>query len=220
MPTLQYWFSGAAFYLAASFAFGIFVGLIGIKNMVSDKAFFFLIVIAVNITLFAWRTAALQEEQNAEFKNTLTRIAKKMNIGEDRVIQPAASSSYCFLKADLTDLKHQTVPLPLWIEATANFHNVQYWISPASAHRNPKDPAYWSLDTPKLLPVVYKSSILSPSRVKPGDYIIEFSTEEGGFVESLKILEFKGELIQVIDVYNGNTSEKLYASPRPEGFIE
>jgi hypothetical protein len=75
MPHIEYWFSGAAVYLAGSFAFAIFVGMIGIKEMVSRRLFTALMGVAVVLTALAWRTAAKQEQDNSELTQSITTIA-------------------------------------------------------------------------------------------------------------------------------------------------
>jgi hypothetical protein len=64
MPAVQYWFSGAALYLAGSFAFAIIVSLIGIRSMISQRSFYGLIFIAVVLSGLAWHTAAKQERDS------------------------------------------------------------------------------------------------------------------------------------------------------------
>jgi hypothetical protein len=97
MPSLQYWFSGAAIYFAGSFAFAIVVGLIGIKSMISKRLFAAMMVFALILTLLAWRTAARQEEtsaqqdqDNRELKSTLNKIASSINIDPNQSAQSLA----------------------------------------------------------------------------------------------------------------------------------
>jgi hypothetical protein len=65
MPAFQYWITGTSLFLAGSFVFTVAVGLIGIREMISHKAFMILMVFAVALSFLAWRTAAKQEEVSA-----------------------------------------------------------------------------------------------------------------------------------------------------------
>jgi hypothetical protein len=78
MPSLACWFSGTALFLAGSFAFGITVGLVGIRTAVSNKFFLFFGIIAVILTAFAWWTAANNEETSATQKRQLMAIRESV----------------------------------------------------------------------------------------------------------------------------------------------
>jgi|GEM_PF-6280285 len=71
MPPLEAWFSGTALFFAGSFAFGITVGLIGIKRMMSKKIFTLLEIAAVILTACAWWSAAGSEATSAVQKSRL-----------------------------------------------------------------------------------------------------------------------------------------------------
>jgi hypothetical protein len=72
IPALHFWFSGAAPFLAGSFAFTVAVGLIGIRQVISHRTFAFLLVVAIALSGLAWHTAAKQEEDSAtEAKHSL-----------------------------------------------------------------------------------------------------------------------------------------------------
>lgn len=58
MPPLGAWFSGTALFFAGSFAFGLTVGLTGIKQMMSKKIFALFEIIAIILTACAWWSAA------------------------------------------------------------------------------------------------------------------------------------------------------------------
>jgi septal ring factor EnvC (AmiA/AmiB activator) len=78
MPSWENWFSGTALFLAGSFLFAISVGIIGIREMISDRTFLAFMFIALNLGLLAWYTAAKQESENTNLKTTLSRIAESI----------------------------------------------------------------------------------------------------------------------------------------------
>jgi hypothetical protein len=49
--------------------------------------------------------------------------------------------------------------------------------------------------------------------------MIEISARNGCFLESLNILEFNGELVQLIDIAKMSTCETVYKPPRPPGYV-
>jgi len=78
MPSFACWFSGTAVFLAGSFAFGITVGLVGIRTAVSNRFLLFFGIIAVILTAFAWWTAADNEETSAAQKRQLMAIRESV----------------------------------------------------------------------------------------------------------------------------------------------
>jgi hypothetical protein len=64
IPAPHFWFSNAALFLAGSFAFTVLVGLIGIRQMISNRVFSILLVVAIALSALAWCTAAKQEEDS------------------------------------------------------------------------------------------------------------------------------------------------------------
>ena len=81
-PPLSNWFSGTAIFLAGSFTFGVVVGLIGIRSMISDRVYWIFLVAAMVRGLLAWYTAAKQERDSAELKTQHrqnSRINRKVN---------------------------------------------------------------------------------------------------------------------------------------------
>ncbi|MEI9886366.1 MAG: hypothetical protein WDN08_07655 [Rhizomicrobium sp.] len=83
LPPLQYWFSGSALFLATSFAFGVVVGFVGIKDMISLKLFYILLTIGLLLTVAAWYSAASDAQDSADTKAKLTEIANAIHISPD-----------------------------------------------------------------------------------------------------------------------------------------
>lgn len=128
--------------------------------------------------------------------------------------------NYCFIRADASDLKNHAENVRLWIEATGNLYEVAYWMFPASSRRDPNDPRYWSFDKPRPpMSIVYKGAVLLGRAIPQGRYMIEFSAKNEAFLQSFSIVEFNGELIQLIEVVKMKTGEPVYRSPRPAGYI-
>jgi hypothetical protein len=73
LPPPHFWFTGAALFLAGSFAFTVLVGLIGIRQMISNRIFMVLLIVAAVLSALAWRTAAKQaEDEDAQQANAAT----------------------------------------------------------------------------------------------------------------------------------------------------
>jgi hypothetical protein len=110
MPETHHWFTGAALFLAGSFAFAILVGLIGIKEMVSRKLFAILTAMAVILSGLAWYTAAKQEEQNAFVSANIKRIADTTNVNPNQSAQALADQiigRISPMQKDLADAKEK-----------------------------------------------------------------------------------------------------------------
>jgi hypothetical protein len=90
MPPLACWFSGTALFLAGSFSFTIAVGLIGIKEMISDRFFIIFLFAAVNLSLLAWYTAAKQASDSADLTASIQKIAGTANINPNQSAQALA----------------------------------------------------------------------------------------------------------------------------------
>ncbi|MBI2716642.1 MAG: hypothetical protein HYX37_19680 [Rhizobiales bacterium] len=90
MPSIDHWFSGAALFLAGSFLFTIAVGIIGIREMISDKIFLVFLFAAVNLGLLAWYTAAKQERDTAELRINITKIAGAAGANPNQSVQTLA----------------------------------------------------------------------------------------------------------------------------------
>lgn len=80
MPACHYWFSGTALFLAASFTFASSVGLWGIKGQVPSRHFHALCVVGVLLAGFAWRTAAVQEQQSTELQKNVSRLPQIVDV--------------------------------------------------------------------------------------------------------------------------------------------
>jgi uncharacterized protein YdbL (DUF1318 family) len=82
LPAPDFWFTGTSLFLAGSFVFTIAVGLIGIREMISQRKFLVLMVFAVLLSGLAWRTAAKQEEDSAKQGTVIDSLNGQLsNIG-------------------------------------------------------------------------------------------------------------------------------------------
>ena len=90
MPPLTSWFSGTALFLGGSFAFTIAVGLIGIKEMISDRVFIIFLFVAVNLSLLAWFTAAKQAADSDILQASIQKIAGTAHIDPNQSAQALA----------------------------------------------------------------------------------------------------------------------------------
>jgi uncharacterized protein YdbL (DUF1318 family) len=79
LPAADFWFTGTSLFLAGSFAFTIAVGLIGIKEMISQRKFMVLMVFAILLSGLAWRTAAKQEEDSAKQGTVIDSLNGKLS---------------------------------------------------------------------------------------------------------------------------------------------
>ncbi len=113
------------------------------------------------------------------------------------------------------------VPLVLSNHGLGPVYDVRFWISPASADTDSNNAAYWSIDRvrqsaePTVTPGAWLDIGLS---VPPGHYFIEIDARNGHLLESLKVVEYKGQLIEIIDIIDPATNEIIYKSERPPGF--
>jgi hypothetical protein len=78
--------------LAGSFAFTIAVGLIGIRAMISDRIFVIFLFAAVNLSLLAWYSAARQEADSAELKDSIQKIADTAHVDPNQSVQVIADA--------------------------------------------------------------------------------------------------------------------------------
>ena len=85
MPPIGFWFTGTAVYFFISAAYAIAVSLIGIRPMMAPKVFYVLLVVAVVLSILAWRTAAIQERDSStqsksisDLQNSNIAIAKSL----------------------------------------------------------------------------------------------------------------------------------------------
>jgi hypothetical protein len=74
MPPFYYWFSGAALFLAGSFTLSTATGLIGIKQMISNKIARGLMCVALILLALGWWSAAKQEQSNAELAESIKKL--------------------------------------------------------------------------------------------------------------------------------------------------
>lgn len=127
---------------------------------------------------------------------------------------------YCFLKAEITDPKNFLARFPLIIvnEGQYPLFGVRMWISPASAKGNPNDKAYWSMGG--VYPeIVYPGTVWAGPRIGLGEYRIEISSRNRQYVQILKVIDNKGEIVQTIDVTDTKNGHLIYRF-RPHGYVE
>lgn len=127
--------------------------------------------------------------------------------------------NFPYIRAEITEPSKVdgSVQLALAVLGKGGAPQAAMWMSPGSANRNAKDPAYWSmfgLNPPFVVP----GGNVLPISVKPGSYWVEVDTQYGHIIEHLRILEFRGKLIQLIDITKDG--RLVYRSPRPEGYSD
>ena len=105
IPSAVYWFSGTALFLAGSFIFGVVVGLIGIREMISDRTFWSFLVVAVVLGLLAWYTAAKQERDSAELKDSINKIAGSANVDTGQSVSALADKIIEKLNSQIAPLQ-------------------------------------------------------------------------------------------------------------------
>jgi hypothetical protein len=74
LPPIQYWFSGTALFLAGSFVIATAMGLIGIKNMISNTIAKGLMIAALALLAIGWWSAAKQEKQSDDLTKSIASI--------------------------------------------------------------------------------------------------------------------------------------------------
>jgi hypothetical protein len=130
---------------------------------------------------------------------------------------------FFYFSADILDPKNLTAACPGRIvnEGNIPFHEVDSWFSPEAANRNPDPPDgdYWSLRHLKVTwRTLHRGAFRTGKNIPPGHYWVEYNAicndVSCGFHELLRIREFKGELVQLIDVWKDGGG-KVYSSPRP-----
>ncbi len=121
--------------------------------------------------------------------------------------------NYSYFQADESDLMAYKDKIRLWINSTGYLDQINIWITPFGV-ADPNDDAYWSIGGGPLGPV-YKGNALSGISIRPGKYTIDLNARNGLVVQTLKIFEYQGKLIEITDVFRDG--EKLYSTPRPIG---
>jgi hypothetical protein len=80
MPALHYWVSGAALWLAGSFAITVILAIVGIKEMISNKMAVLLIGAALLIMFIGWWTTAEQEEASVQREIKIDRLQETLDV--------------------------------------------------------------------------------------------------------------------------------------------
>lgn len=74
MPAIHYWLSGASLFLAGSFILTIIVGLIAIRDLISNKFIVVLVIAALILMGIGWWSTAKQENASAELVDNIKQI--------------------------------------------------------------------------------------------------------------------------------------------------
>jgi hypothetical protein len=82
MPELEFWFTGTALFLAVSCAFACCVAVFAVREMISEGKFRLLMMAAIVIGIFGWKTAAQQEKDSAMLRNDIRRVAERLKIDQ------------------------------------------------------------------------------------------------------------------------------------------
>lgn len=108
-----------------------------------------------------------------------------IDYGVNRAVrQLNGGDAVAYLVGDEMDVMQGKDEVVLWITATGPLYDVHYWVSPAEANRDPHDPRYWQCGGDELR-VVKPGSVMLGKSLPRGDYIVEFSTRNGSWVERL-----------------------------------
>jgi hypothetical protein len=89
MPELEFWFTGTALFLAISCAFACCVAVFAIREMISEGKFQILMLAAIGLGFFGWKTAAQQEKDSAALRDDIRKVAERLKI--DQVDQSATA---------------------------------------------------------------------------------------------------------------------------------
>lgn len=118
MPGLHYWLSGTALFPALSFAFGIAVGLVGIKAMIPRRTFWVLLVGTVILSAISWENAAQQESdadllgsQVVSVNQNLQKIARAAYIDPSLSAQAVADKVIARLDSMQSELETDTTQI-------------------------------------------------------------------------------------------------------------
>jgi hypothetical protein len=215
IPELHYWLAGPPLFVAASFVLPTLLALLAIREMQSLLARVLFGVAAIGVMSFGWWQSANQEKANAESSIVIATIADviglKPGVPTNRLIDVVKSqkelfealtggNNFGFFSAVTHRFDNEAKVLQLQINGTGGIQQVQYWISPASANRNPDDQAYWSIDKPKTPMVIGKGSFWFGRALPLGSYFVEFSSPYQAWVERFDIVELGGNFKQSIIV--------------------
>jgi hypothetical protein len=103
------------------------------------------------------------------------------------VRQQNGGDTYALLTADVAD-EHDASKdeVALWINATGPLYDVNYWVSPVSAKRDPHDPDYWRIKG-GYLRVVKPGGVMVGKSIARGSYFVEFNARNGSWVELIEV---------------------------------
>jgi hypothetical protein len=215
LSEIHYWFSGTPLFVAGSFILSICLGLIAIRDVLPPVARTLLWVLAVELMLFGWSQSAKQEKDNEGTSRIIPNIADAMGLKlgtpptqlvdlirtQKQLYEAVTGGDHIgFFCAVTHKFDNDTKLTQLQINGSGGKPGTSYWISPASAQRNPDDQRYWSLDKAKPPVIISKGSFWFGRALPLGSYFIEFSTPYQAWVEKLEIAEVDGNYRQSITI--------------------
>ena len=164
-----------------------------------------LLIVGVPTTYSAWH---IYQSSSTERKQILDAIT--------------GGDNFVYLEANLAAVQGTTdnIPLLLANDGPGSVFDVHIWVSPASSGAHSNQPNYGSIKNKPQPPIpsVKQGRFATSWAVPPGHYLVEIDARNGNFMESLRIVSYKGKLFQIIDVYNRKTKALIYKSPRPDWF--
>lgn len=223
MPSLSYLFTVTTFYVATSFILSIALAIVGLEQMRSKRpqTAIGLMVLAGVVAVAGVLSAARQDQTNEVLQKDVAAI-KNIVAPEQKQVDLTPQSILGLLQAQRSLIINQTKnnfpyfrlfdderqpdggPYKLHLVSSPGpVFTVAYWISPAIAQRNAKDPRYWSVDHPKpLIPVIQPNSEEWTYDLPAGDFIVEIDALTGHWNEYLTLSATDGRVKQSIKVIN------------------
>jgi hypothetical protein len=237
MPPIEDWISLSTILAAGQFAISVWLGFAGIEQMRARRPKISFVLMGLAAILFAAGVynSAKQEEKNLQTDRLNEAMRSDIAVIRDTVAPPKINTQVTpksildLLQAQRNALIAQTKnnfvymrlvddepllpggPYKLHlISSPGPVFSVAYWISPGAAHRNAKDPRYWSVDHPKpLIPLLRPDSNEWIDRLPSGDFIIEIDALNGHWNEYLTLTAVDGNVKQSIKVVT-NEGEVFY----------
>jgi hypothetical protein len=227
LPAWQHWLSITALAAVGMFVITLILGLpglVGIKSTIPKYATVGLLIVSIAVLGLVALGASLQEEATSQTRDDVRQIKDALGVTSKteatgsqlaEAIKSLAVSvasleeektgkqAYCYFRLAIRP-RPGIVPAgyyQLALDATDSVFSINYWISLASANRDPQNEGYWAVDVRKpLIPVAYKGPHAWERVLPPGDYYIEFDAVNGHWVEHLTLYLENAEIRQRIDV--------------------
>jgi hypothetical protein len=218
--TFSIWLTGAVFFIVGSNLLSFSLAISG-RKVNGPYLTGSVIALVVVLAILGAYSVAKKNWQDARTELKIDQIARALKIPEQstknveitpkaildvldaqrEAARKATINNTAFFRAaeDQKNISENAVRLRL--DGTGQVFALNYWISPASAKQNSKNPEYWTIDhrKPLIASIFPYSSKLD--RVLPlGSYIIEFDALNGHWVENLSIVRENGTLLQKIKV--------------------